>query len=63
MAAMSIVGYILGLGDKHPSNIMLDRVKGKAIHIDFDDCFEVAMKGEKFHEKVLFRLTRMLIKS
>jgi FKBP12-rapamycin complex-associated protein len=60
---MSIVGYILGLGDRHPSNIMLDRISGKIIHIDFADCFEVAMKRDKFPEKVPFRLTRMLIKA
>ena len=24
LAVMSMVGYILGLGDRHPSNIMLD---------------------------------------
>ncbi len=38
---MSMVGYILGLGDRHPSNIMLDRNTGKITHIDFGDCFEV----------------------
>jgi len=58
---MSIVGYILGLGDRHCSNLMLDRQTGKIIHIDFGDCFEVAMKRDKFPEKVPFRLTRMLI--
>ena len=63
LAVMSIVGYILGLGDRHPSNIMLDRKTGKVIHIDFGDCFEVAMKRDKFPEKVPFRLTRMLIKA
>ena len=63
LAVMSIVGYILGLGDRHPSNIMLDRINGKVIHIDFGDCFEVAMKRDKFPEKVPFRLTRMLIKA
>ena len=63
LAVMSIVGYILGLGDRHPSNIMLDRISGKIIHIDFADCFEVAMKRDKFPEKVPFRLTRMLIKA
>lgn len=25
LAVMSMVGYILGLGDRHPSNIMLER--------------------------------------
>jgi FKBP12-rapamycin complex-associated protein len=42
LAVMSMVGYILGLGDRHPSNLMLHRVTGKVIHIDFGDCFEVS---------------------
>lgn len=46
---------------RHPSNLMLDRMSGKIIHIDFGDCFEVAMTREKFPEKIPFRLTRMLI--
>ena len=63
LAVMSIVGYVLGLGDRHPSNLMMDRTSGKVIHIDFGDCFEVAMKRNKFPERVPFRLTRMLIKA
>ena len=61
LAVMSMVGYILGLGDRHPSNLMLDRKSGKILHIDFGDCFEVAMHREKFPERVPFRLTRMLV--
>ena len=61
LAVMSIVGYILGLGDRHPSNLMLDRVSGKILHIDFGDCFETAMTREKIPERVPFRLTRMLV--
>lgn len=38
-----MVGYILGLGDRHPSNLMIDRVTGHVMHVDFGDCFEVAM--------------------
>jgi Phosphatidylinositol kinase and protein kinases of the PI-3 kinase family len=45
---------------RHPSNLMLDRLSGKILHIDFGDCFEVAMTREKFPEKIPFRLTRML---
>jgi len=61
LAVMSMVGYILGLGDRHPSNLMLDRFSGKITHIDFGDCFEVAMQRDKYPEKIPFRLTRMLI--
>jgi FKBP12-rapamycin complex-associated protein len=63
LAVMSMVGYILGLGDRHPSNIMLERHTGKIVHIDFGDCFEIAMRREKFPERIPFRLTRMLTKA
>ncbi len=43
LAVMAMVGYILGLGDRHPSNLMLERNTGKVIHIDFGDCFEVSV--------------------
>jgi serine/threonine-protein kinase mTOR len=70
LAVMSIVGYILGLGDRHPRNLMIEENIGKIVHVgkkifdlssDFGDCFEVAMNREHFPEKVPFRLTRMLI--
>eukprot|EP00916_Digyalum_oweni_P009127 GHVL01015368.1.p1 GENE.GHVL01015368.1~~GHVL01015368.1.p1 ORF type:complete len:612 (-),score=88.28 GHVL01015368.1:1071-2906(-) len=61
LAVNSIVGYILGLGDRHPSNIMFHRLTGKVVHIDFGDCFEVAALRERYPEKVPFRLTRMLV--
>ncbi|KAJ7779782.1 phosphatidylinositol 3-kinase [Mycena metata] len=60
LAVNSMVGHILGLGDRHPSNIMLERKTGKVVHLDFGDCFEVAMHRDKFPEKIPFRLTRML---
>ncbi len=60
LAVNSIVGHILGLGDRHPSNLMLTKTTGKVVHIDFGDCFEVAMHREKFPERIPFRLTRML---
>lgn len=61
MAVNSMVGHILGLGDRHPSNVLLDRASGKVVHIDFGDCFEVAMTREKFPERIPFRLTRMVV--
>lgn len=60
LGVMSMVGYILGLGDRHPSNLLLDRATGTVVHIDFGDCFEIAMHREKYPERVPFRLTRML---
>ena len=58
---MSMVGYVLGLGDRHPSNLMIERKTARVVHIDFGDCFEVARNREKFAECVPFRLTRMMI--
>lgn len=46
LSVMSMVGHILGLGDRHPSNLLMDRVSGRIIHVDFGDCFEVAMQRE-----------------
>jgi hypothetical protein len=37
LAVMSMVGYVLGLGDRHPSNLALHRRSGKILHIDFGD--------------------------
>jgi FKBP12-rapamycin complex-associated protein len=54
-------GYILGLGDRHLQNIMMKKSSSKLVHIDFGDCFEVAMTREVWPEKVPFRLTRMLV--
>ena len=36
---------------------------GEVLHIDFGDCFEVAIHRDKFPETVPFRLTRMLVKA
>ncbi|KAJ3556801.1 hypothetical protein NM688_g1817 [Phlebia brevispora] len=39
-AVMSMVGYILGLGDRHCENILLDMNNGDVVHIDFNCLFE-----------------------
>jgi len=49
----------MGLGDHHPANQLVGRVTGQVVHIDFGDCFEIAMHREKFPERIPFRLTRM----
>jgi FKBP12-rapamycin complex-associated protein len=65
LAVMSMAGYILGLGDRHPSNIMLDRHTGKITHIDFGDCFEVNLSQYNFHlqQFVVFTLCRLYFSS
>lgn len=62
MGLMSIVGYIIGLGDRHPNNILLMSKTGKQVHIDFSECFEKATRRSYYPEKVQFRLTRMMVK-
>mmetsp|Transcript_14091 Transcript_14091/g.42105 ORF Transcript_14091/g.42105 Transcript_14091/m.42105 type:complete len:2582 (-) Transcript_14091:13-7758(-) len=61
VAVNSVVGYILGLGDRHLSNIMVSDKSGEVVHIDFGDCFEVAMRREYFPETIPFRLTKLLV--
>ncbi|OHT10537.1 PIKK family atypical protein kinase [Tritrichomonas foetus] len=63
IAITSIVGYIIGLGDRHPSNLLFDRNTGKVVHIDFGDCFERASHRKYLPEVVPFRLTRMMVKA
>jgi phosphatidylinositol kinase/protein kinase (PI-3 family) len=59
----SIVGYVIGLGDRHPSNLLVDKASGQIIHIDFGDCFERAALRSFLPEIVPFRLTRMMVKA
>jgi phosphatidylinositol kinase/protein kinase (PI-3 family) len=59
----SIVGYLIGLGDRHPANLLIDRFTGKVIHIDFGDCFENLRFRENLPEVVPFRLTRMMVRA
>ncbi|KAJ7688699.1 hypothetical protein B0H17DRAFT_938064 [Mycena rosella] len=59
-AVMSMVGFILGLGDRHCENILLDVNTGDIVHVDFNCLFE---KGKTLEtpERVPFRLTQNMI--
>ncbi|KAK9287064.1 hypothetical protein L1049_015473 [Liquidambar formosana] len=59
VAAMSMVGHILGLGDRHLDNVLMDFCTGDIVHIDYNVCFD---KGQrlKIPEIVPFRLTQMI---
>ncbi|CAF0950646.1 unnamed protein product [Brachionus calyciflorus] len=55
-AVMSVCGYVLGLGDRHCENILMESSNGDCIHVDFNCLFN---KGETLGvpEIVPFRLT------
>ncbi|KAJ5945721.1 hypothetical protein N7454_002560 [Penicillium verhagenii] len=59
-AAISILGHILGLGDRHGHNILLDEKTGEVIHIDLGVAFEQG-RILPVPEVVPFRLTRDLV--
>lgn len=40
VAVSSIVGHILGIGDRHTSNILVHQKTGEVVHIDFGIVFE-----------------------
>ncbi|AYU78393.1 phosphatidylinositol 3-kinase, putative [Leishmania donovani] len=60
LATMSMVGYVLGLGDRHLGNILISMSSGKIVHIDFGDSFDVGRLRHVLPETIPFRLTRML---
>ncbi|EAU90455.2 atypical/PIKK/ATM protein kinase [Coprinopsis cinerea okayama7 len=60
VAASSIVGHILGLGDRHTSNILLDNTTGEVVHIDLGIAFDQG-KLLTIPELVPFRLTRDMV--
>lgn len=39
MGVMSMIGYILGLGDRHGENILFDSTTGDTVHVDFNCLF------------------------
>ncbi|KAL9603048.1 MAG: hypothetical protein Q9219_001412 [cf. Caloplaca sp. 3 TL-2023] len=59
-AAISILGHILGLGDRHGHNILLDEKTGEVVHIDLGIAFEQG-RVLPVPELVPFRLTRDVV--
>lgn len=57
VATSSMIGYILGLGDRHVLNILIDQSTAEVIHIDFGIAFEQGLLLPT-PETVPFRLTR-----
>ena len=59
-AVMSMIGYIIGLGDRHLENINVDTTTGETFHVDMNCLFN---KGETLNvpEVVPFRLTHNML--
>lgn len=55
-AVMSMVGHILGLGDRHGENILFEEDTGGIMHVDFNCLFDKGLTFDK-PECVPFRLT------
>lgn len=61
LGAISIVGYLLGIGDRHLENIMVDKKRGTLLAIDFGHAFGSATELLPVPEMTPFRLTRQLV--
>jgi ataxia telangiectasia mutated family protein len=59
-AAVSILGHVLGLGDRHGHNILLDTKTGEVVHIDLGVAFEMG-RILPVPELVPFRMTRDIV--
>lgn len=48
VATTSMIGYILGIGDRHVSNILIDEKTADVIHIDFGMEFVGFFESRRF---------------
>ncbi|KAJ3157367.1 hypothetical protein HDU89_002781 [Geranomyces variabilis] len=60
LAALSICSYLLGIGDRHLENFLIDMGTGELVGIDFGHAFGSATTILPIPELVPFRLTRQL---
>ncbi len=60
VATSSIVGYVVGLGDRHVQNILIDKNTAEVVHIDLGVAFDQG-KMLPTPETVPFRLTRDIV--
>lgn len=59
-AVWSMSGYIVGIGDRHGENVLVETTTGRCVHVDFAMLFE---KGRRLRvpEVVPFRLTQNMV--
>mmetsp|Transcript_33965 Transcript_33965/g.75441 ORF Transcript_33965/g.75441 Transcript_33965/m.75441 type:complete len:411 (+) Transcript_33965:1-1233(+) len=56
----SAVGHMVGLGDRHTENILMDVCSGECVHVDFDCLFDKGLSLAR-PEIVPFRLTPNMV--
>ena len=56
-AVMCMIGYIIGLGDRHLDNLLVEFATGQVVHVDYNVCFEKG-KSLRVPERVPFRMTQ-----
>ncbi|KAJ3037492.1 hypothetical protein HDV00_001667 [Rhizophlyctis rosea] len=59
--ALNICSYLLGIGDRHLENFLVDMKSGRVIAIDFGHAFGSATEVLPVPELVPFRLTKQMI--
>jgi cell cycle checkpoint protein MEC1 len=59
-ALWSVVGHVIGLGDRHLDNILMLKESGEVMHVDFSFLFD---RGKRLGvpEVVPFRLTQNMV--
>lgn len=60
VAAWSMTGYVVGLGDRHGENLLIETTTGMCVHVDFAMLFDKGMTL-KVPEIVPFRLTHNMV--
>lgn len=61
-AVWCMTGHMLGLGDRHGENLLIDTASGDTVHVDFGCLFDRGLALE-VPEMVPFRLTQNVIDS
>ncbi|XP_053697973.1 DNA-dependent protein kinase catalytic subunit-like [Sabethes cyaneus] len=61
LMAMNISCWILGIGDRHTSNLLIDRSNGRLAGVDFGIAFGAGTRDQAVPEMVPFRLTPQFV--
>ncbi|KAL1403306.1 hypothetical protein pipiens_019428, partial [Culex pipiens pipiens] len=61
LMAMNVACWILGIGDRHMENVLIDRSNGRVAGVDFGIAFGAATRDRQNPEMVPFRLTPQFV--